>query len=582
MSQAMNTIKVLPEEVASQIAAGEVIDRPASVVRELLDNSVDAGAQRILIRIEKGGKRLIKVSDNGIGMGEDDLLLCVERHATSKIQTLEDLFFAGTLGFRGEALPSIGAVSRMEIISRPAEAVSGHRLRIYGGKVEGVEEAGSPAGTIVEVRDLFFNVPARRKFLRAERTETGHIIDVISRLALAFPDVGFKLEDGDKTVLNLPDNEDLRNRVFRTMGREVSESLMEIKEECEDLSILAYLAPPELSRSRGDRLFVYANGRNIRDRLINSAVFEGYGQRLMKGRYPQGLVFINVDPTAMDVNVHPTKQEIRFQDPGKVYKCIFSAIERKLSRFSSGVSEVEREVKRLADSQEAPPFFLSEPAISPYLGELEKGVYPEKGISLPEEQKRIGKDLRVIGQLGNTYILCEGLQGLLLIDQHAAHERIVYEDLKNALGAGGIESQGLLVPVKLEFAPKEARILQERGSELKDYGITVEHFGGNTFLLQSVPALLSRYIQWETFINELLPQLEKAGLNQVDFIDELLTVMACHGSVRAGQELTREEMEHLIRDLNATILPTNCPHGRPVFRHLTYYELEKMFKRVAH
>lgn len=581
MSQPTNTVKVLSEKVASQIAAGEVVDRPASVVRELLDNSIDAGAQRILIRIEEGGKKLVKVSDNGIGMGKEDLLLCVERHATSKIQALEDLFFAGTLGFRGEALPSIGAVSRMQIISRPAEAVGGHSLRISGGKVEGVQEAGSPAGTIVEVRDLFFNVPARRKFLRAERTETGHIIDVISRLSLAFPDIGFKLEEGDKAVLNLPGNEDLSTRVFRTMGREVSESLTEIKEEREDVSVLAYLAPPELSRSRGDRLFVYVNGRNVRDRLINSAVFEGYGQRLMKGRYPQGLVFIDVDPTAMDVNVHPTKQEIRFQDPGKVYRCILSAIERKLSGFSSGVQEVEREVKRPGDSQAETPFFLSEPASS-YLRELERDVRDGQVISLPREQERAGEDLRVIGQLGYTYILCESSQGLLLIDQHAAHERIVYENLKNALDSGGIESQGLLVPMKLEFAPKEARILQEKVSGLRDYGIILEHFGGNTFLLQSVPALLSQNIQWETFINELLPQLEKGGLHQVDSIDELLKVMACHGSVRAGQKLTGEEMEHLIKDLNAAALPTNCPHGRPVFRHLTYYELEKMFKRVVH
>ena len=326
----MNVIRILPEKVATQIAAGEVIERPASVVRELLDNSIDAGSDTILIKIERGGKGLIRVRDNGVGMSRDDLLLSLERHATSKIKSASDLFSIETFGFRGEALPSMASVSRMEITSRPREQLVGYRVKIDGGKLKSIDETGSPAGTIVEVRDLFFNTPVRKKFLRAEKTETDHIVDVLSKIALPFLHIDFRLDDGEKTLLSLPISESDLNRLAILMGRNVAGSMEYLDQQLNELKIKAYLASPDLSRSRGDRIFVYVNYRSVRDRLITRAVIEGYGQRLMKGRYPQAAIFIEMPPALVDINVHPTKQEIRFRDGRHVYQSIVSAIESVL------------------------------------------------------------------------------------------------------------------------------------------------------------------------------------------------------------------------------------------------------------
>ena len=328
----MQKIKILPENVANQIAAGEVIERPASVVRELLDNSIDSGADRISIRIEEGGTQLIKVSDNGSGMDREDMLLAIERHATSKISSVSDIFSIKTLGFRGEALPSICSVSRMEIISRTSDQIGAFRMRVSGGAIESVDETGAPAGTSVEVRDLYFNTPARKKFLKALRTETGHIVDTVSRIALPFTGISIKLLDNStgKTLLNLPSADNELNRLTALFGKDTAISLLDACFEQEGLTIRAYLAPPEMSRTRGDRMYVYVNNRNIRDKLIIGAITRGYGQRLMKGRYPQVALFMDIDPAIVDVNVHPAKQEVRFEDSGLIYKSIASTIARAL------------------------------------------------------------------------------------------------------------------------------------------------------------------------------------------------------------------------------------------------------------
>ncbi|HEJ84058.1 MAG TPA: DNA mismatch repair endonuclease MutL, partial [Desulfobacteraceae bacterium] len=326
----MNTIRILSETLASQIAAGEVVDRPASVVRELTDNSIDAGADRIVVTIENGGKRRIRVSDNGLGMSKDDLLLCVERHATSKIRTASDLLSVRSLGFRGEALPSIAAVSRIQITSLPQGRLTGHSLRISGGKLLEIKETGAPPGTIVDVKDLFFNIPARRKFLRAVRTETDHIVDSLSRIAMPFPGITFRLDDGTRNVIHLPASEDTRDRISGLMGRKTAEAMVTGEEKEGDLSIKVYAAPPDFARSRGDRLYVYVNCRNIRDRLVTKAIMEGYGRRLMKGQYPQVVLFIDIDPLEIDVNVHPTKQEIRFRNASRIFQAIVSAVGKSL------------------------------------------------------------------------------------------------------------------------------------------------------------------------------------------------------------------------------------------------------------
>jgi DNA mismatch repair protein MutL len=573
----MNIIRILPEKIASQIAAGEVIDRPASVVRELIDNSVDAGADRVVINIEKGGKGLIKVVDNGSGMSRDDLLLSVERHATSKIANASDLFSVKYLGFRGEALPSIASVSKMEIRSRPYDQIVGHRLRIAGGKLTAIEETGAPAGTIVEVRALFFNIPARRKFLRAVKTETYHIIDTVSRAALPFPEIGFRLDDTGKSILNLPASDQQLSRVSVLMGRGFTEEIIEKHERNDELAISVYLAPSHLARSRGDRLFVYVNRRYIRDRLVTKAVMEGYGQRLMKGKYPQAILFIEIDPAKVDVNVHPAKQEVRFHNSRAVFDIIVSTIEKALGHSSPVFlgSRPGRGTENLDKPQKAN--YVSEP-----LWNYARTIPAPQRPAVQEEDVWPVKneDVQILGQLGNTYILCQVKDGFLMVDQHAAHERILYEYLKKALAAGQIEGQALLIPHELELTVREKEIVLHKGNQLTRFAIELDHFGGNTFLLRSVPAIL-KDVQWDIFLSELITELGEKELKDYAVFNKVLTIMACHGAIRAGYHMKYEEMSNLLSELRETDLPTNCPHGRPTFKHFTYPEIEKMFKRIV-
>jgi len=578
----MSVIRILPEKVASQIAAGEVIERPASVVRELLDNSIDAGSDSITAKIEGGGKRLIRVSDNGAGMSRDDLLLCLERHATSKIMSVSDLLSISTLGFRGEALPSTASVSRMEITSRPKEQLIGHRVKVDGGKIKSVDEVGCPTGTTVEVRDLFFNIPARRKFLRAEKTETDHIVDTFSRIALPFLHIHFKLDEMQRTILNLPVSENDLNRLSVLMGRHVVRSMLNLNQQTGELGIRAYLAPPDLDRSRGDRIFIYINKRNIRDRLITRAIIEGYGQRLMKGRYPQAVILIDVDPSLVDINVHPTKQEIRFRHSRLVYQSILSAIENTLGK------RVYASWDTVSDHHYGEPKEIAvRPTAGMFMAESQKEYVPTRGegVGPPEplhqEAYLVKESPQVIGQLKLTYILCQTSKGLLLVDQHAAHERIVYETLKKAYQTSNIERQSFLIPHRLEFSLREGRIIHQKLDQLVKFGVELEHFGGSTFLLRSVPSLLLQ-AQWDRFLYDLIPVLEEDDdLCNEKAMDHLMTVMACHGAIRAGVRMSQEEMSLLLSQLEKMDLPTNCPHGRPIFKKFTYYEIEKMFKRVV-
>ncbi|MCP4668620.1 MAG: DNA mismatch repair endonuclease MutL [Deltaproteobacteria bacterium] len=572
----MNVIRVLPEKVASQIAAGEVIDRPASVVRELVDNSIDAGADRIVVMIQKGGKRLVKVSDNGMGMSRDDLLLSVERHATSKIETASDLFSVTSLGFRGEALPSIASVSRMRMTTRGKEQLSGHRLKIEGGRLIAIDEIGAPSGTVIEVMDLFYNIPARRKFLRADKTEMDHIIGALSRTALPYGGISFKLDHGGKTLLHLPASDQLTPRLSVLMGRKTAQSVIKAQHRDHALTITVHLAPSSMSRSRGDRLYVYVNGRNIRDRVMNKAVIEGYGQRLMKGQYPQAVIFIDMNASMVDVNVHPTKQEVRFSDAPALFKAIVSTIEKALARSTHAFGN------QIPLEEDGPIFtregrgFLSQPVWG--YGQKEQGTGVLEGAQAYARPMRPGP--QVIGQLGNTYILCQREEGLLMVDQHAAHERIVYENLKKDIRGSHLESQILLTPHRLELSLKEKGIVLEKGMALSRFGIELDHFGGATFLMRSHPAILKN-VQWDSFLSELIAELEHGELDDDIILDRVLTVMACHGAIRAGHRMSHEEMVQLLSQLEQTDLPTNCPHGRPISKSFTFYDIEKMFKRVV-
>ena len=575
----MNTIKILPEKVASQIAAGEVIERPASVVRELIDNSIDAKADRIAIKIEKGGKGLIKVSDNGVGMSRDDLLLCLERHATSKIRKASDLMRIRSFGFRGEAIPSMAAVSRMQITSLLQKELLGNRVKIFGGKLLAIDEVGAPPGAIVEIRDLFFNIPARRKFIKTPRTEMNHITDTVLRAAMPFPNISFRLQDGEKAVLHLPSSQDPILRLSHLMGREAGQSLLSREDEFKDLRIAIHAAPADFARNRADRLFVYVNGRNIRDRFVTKAIMEGYGRRLMKGRYPQALVFIEIAPSQIDVNVHPAKQEIKFQSGQMVFKAIASAVDKTLApashSFLGGSFDDENR-----DVYKPDPL---QPEISELSEIYARPLTPKRSLSQEKAPMRLTETggPEIIGQLGNMYILCQIEDGLLIVDQHAAHERIVYETLKKSLLSSRVEIQNLIIPQEMEFSLKEKGMLLEKGDVLAHCGIELDHFGGNTFLLRAVPALLKN-VNWHRLISEFISKLEEDGpFDAAHITDEAVTLMACHGAIRAGQRLTLVEMSNLMDQLKEMDLPTNCPHGRPIFKNFNYYEMEKMFKRIV-
>jgi DNA mismatch repair protein MutL len=575
----MNTIRILPEKVASQIAAGEIIERPASIVRELIDNCIDAKAHRISVKTERGGKGLIKVTDNGVGMSRDDLLLCFERHATSKIRTAADLTEVTSFGFRGEAIPSMAAVSRMQITSLLQKELLGNRVRISGGKLLTIEEVGTPSGTIVEIKDLFFNIPARRKFLKTPRTEMNHIVDTVLRAAMPFPNISFRLEEGKKEILHLPASSNPHLRLSHLMGRTAGQSILSGESRQKDIHIAIHAAPADFARKRADRLYVYVNGRNIKDRFVTKAIIEGYGQRLMKGQYPQALVFITIDPKFIDVNVHPTKQEIKFQDGQKVFNAMAAVVNETLTPASHAFPSASTPYKKQNTQATTPPT----PMI---LETTETYVPPQTQQSNPLQKEAPpplleAKTPQIIGQLGNMYILCQMEDGLLIVDQHAAHERIVYENLKNSLLSSKVEIQNLLIPHEIEFSLKEKGILLGKGDVLAHFGIELDHFGGNTFLLRAVPALLKN-VNWQALISEFISKLEESGPpDSAHIMDDSVKIMACHGAIRAGQHLTLTEMNNLMDQLKEMDLPTNCPHGRPIFKDFTYFELNKMFKRIV-
>lgn len=576
----MSNIRILPENVANQIAAGEVIERPASIVRELIDNSIDAGADRINIRIENGGKKLIRISDNGVGMDRDDMLLSLERHSTSKISSISDILSIRTLGFRGEALPSICSISKIEITSRTAGQTAGHRLKASGGKLLSIDETGSAQGTNIIVRDIFFNTPARLKFLKGDGTEAAHIMDTVSRIALPFKNIHFKLDDADRNILNIPASENQINRFSSLLGRITAASLMDTRGEAEGCSISIYMAPPESSRNKADRIYIYVNNRSIRDKLVLRSIMDGYGQRLMKGRYPQAIIFLEIDPALIDINVHPAKQEVRFQEGHLIYKTISSVIERSLKDqfapfFDKGYTGEKTEYR--------PPSSvagISEPSwIYSDITEKEPDLFKDVE---PVQHPLFKESPRLIGQLKDTYLLFQDKDGLLMIDQHAAHERILYERLKSSYSDLRMEVQPFLIPVKIETSLKDENVLLENIDTMKGLGFDIEHFGRNTFLLRSAPMVLSD-IDWGAFISDLIPVLEdNPGPVTVDkTLDGLLTIMACHGAIKANQRLSQVEMVNLLDTLDKLNLPTNCPHGRPVFKKLSYYDIEKMFKRVV-
>ncbi len=594
----MTTVRILPEILSNQIAAGEVVERPSSVVKELVENSIDAKASAITIEVEKSGKSLIRVSDDGIGLSRDDALLSIERYATSKIFKKEDLFSISTMGFRGEALPSIASVSKLTMVTRPQNKDTGTRIEILGGKVHNVSDIGAPVGTMVEVKDLFFNVPARKKFLKSDNTEISHISDGIAGMALGNPDIRFRLFSNKALQKNFP-SEDLFQRAVNVLGMEVSKKMNEIHYAEDGLTLSGYCVHPDIVRNSASKIFLFVNRRLVYDRGLISAIFQGYRGRLMKGRYPLVILFIDIAFDAVDVNVHPTKREVRFFNHQRVYEAVSQAIG---ASFSTARKDISGYSAPKITQPSVPSALYSDKSIfirendSPRVEQsvmtwgrssdkpMEKG--PDQ-VKAPRTEAPTGMGFHsdspgIIGQVMGTYILAESGAGLLLIDQHAAHERIVYEALKKRITSSGLTSQELVVPETMELSYKESDILLRLIPELSLLGIGVEPFGGTTFVIKSIPSIISQK-EMKPILMDIIEKIstEKDESSKDRWLDECLILMACHKAIRANLKMNVMEMQNLLKDLEKCENPRHCPHGRPIMVTITKNELEKLFKRVV-
>lgn len=590
-------IRILPEQLANQIAAGEVVERPASVVKELLENAIDSGASELLIEVEQGGRRLIKVTDNGCGMTKEDLFLALERHATSKISSSADLFALHTLGFRGEALPSIASVSRLRLTSRPPEQELGWQIYAEGGAVRQAEATGTPAGTVVEVRDLFFNTPGRRKFLRSDETEFGHLADVAMRLAMARPDIHLRLVNNGRTHLEAYRHQSLEERAAALLGRSLTADMLAIEADSGSGEMLGGLiGAPRLNRSSSSHLYAYVNGRFVRDRVIQHAILEAYRTLLEKRRYPVAVLFFDLPPEMVDVNVHPTKHEVRFREQQKVHDFVMTAIRSRLLdetatavdsplKFAgtlalpAAAAAGSAEIARLGVQEALASYGAHSPAPEPTcrMGGKGQALGWEK---TPVSTPRMPEGWRVIGQYLNSYLVCQVGDDLLLIDQHAAHERIGFEKLRRQLQAAGIEKQRLLFPAVIECDHRQAAVVAEHLDDFAQLGFVLEAFGGRSFTLTAMPQLLAG-ADAERLVLDMAEELAQIGRGaSLDTaLDQVLMRLACHAMIRANQPLARPEMEALLSELAAIDFGSHCPHGRPVVRRMGRGEVERFFHR---
>jgi DNA mismatch repair protein MutL len=576
-------IQILSDEMASRIAAGEVVERPAAVVKELVENSIDAGATEISIWIERSGTNLIRVSDNGEGMTAEDLSLAVERHSTSKLRIEEDLFRIATLGFRGEALPSIGSVAKLEIVSRAATMGTGHRLRVEGGKKEGVRAAGVAIGTTVEIKELFFNTPARRKFLKSPGTELSHICDAVNRMALAFPMIHFRLHHDGRTVADYVAAREAKDRFLQVLGADVAASLSPFSRSSGDIEIDGFLSHVPTSYPNARYLFTFVNRRYVRDKVLNHAVMQGYDSLLMKGQYPAAVLFLRVPYDEVDVNVHPAKFEVRFRRQSEVHDGLAHAIraalrdaaKSPLARTPQGANRPEPFYVR-----ESPLPYIhgsgapshSSPQASTFVLPVQEAVEPNGYFS----------SLTVLGQILGCYLVCASGAGLVLLDQHAAHERVAFEKLRRQLDGGAVEKQNLLIPQTMEITAGEALLLERNLPVLERFGFMVEPFGPGCFAITAVPALLPEgdYVSTvRRMIAELADVESSEKLRQQ--LEERLATIACHSVIRANRKLEADEIRALLADLDQTDHATQCPHGRPVLIEFSRDRLDRMFKRIV-
>jgi DNA mismatch repair protein MutL len=680
----MNRIRLLPEHVANQIAAGEVVERPASVVKELVENALDAQATRITVEVQAGGRSLIRVTDDGVGMSRDDALLCLERHATSKIQRAEDLSAIATMGFRGEALPSIASVSRLSLTTRErvGDSPAATQILIHGGKMMEVKEAGAPPGTCVEARQLFFNLPARRKFLRSEETEYAHIHHYLTLAALAYPEIAFAFIRDSRPIWQLPGvgvgNREgrlaaLRERMRALFGNEQRLLALDFtaaleepastdaatdleqpetpnsKRETSSFRLWGFLGQPGVSRSTREDQHLFVNKRPVENRGLNFALIEGYHTALMKGRYPVCCLFLEIDPATVDVNIHPAKREVKFHDERAVRRLTARAVREALLSFHSSSAPalapatpsvpvaVEQETVDLARRSttkelpsftpltgtalnawlkpEAKPPFAPAPAEPPPATKIgrpagqsasrppaaeETGSAPRTAAPLPvpslssfsppaletapstEATPLLHVPLRLLGVVGRLYVVLESDRGLVLMDQHAAHERILFEQMLNRLESGAVPSQRLLLPETLELSVRDAQFLRDQLPALTRLGVGLSEFGERTFLLDALPPMV-KAPDARRFVLELVDELKAVGqhVNSQRLGEHTIAKTVCRHAVKANDPLAGPELENLVNDLRQCTMPYTCPHGRPTLIEMNYRELEKKFGRLA-
>ncbi len=556
-------IKVLPPEVISKIAAGEVVERPASVVKELVENSLDAGATEIKVEVFRGGIGLIKVTDNGCGIPFQEVELAFARYATSKISSVNDLFGIKTLGFRGEALASIAAVSRVTMITRTPEESVGVLIKVEGGKIVKKEPKGAPVGTMVSVENLFYNVPARRKFLKHPATETAHITEVVVHYAMAYPEVKFTLFKEGQLSFQSPGSGNMREVLARVYGSEVAGAFLELETVEGYLKVHGYISPPSLHKAQRSHTF-FVNRRWVQDSILSKALLEAYHGFLPAGRYPVAVISLELDPLHVDVNVHPTKREVRFRNPEEVFQALQKAVRRVLLSSQSSFAVSPRPVSPVKGEGEQKPFPILQPE-------------PTKSSETVPPLVKTLPLLRVLGQISLTYIVAEGPDGLYLIDQHSAHERVIYEKLKKERGRA-IPSQRLLEPVTVEFAPYQSDLVEFLLPSLKEMGFDMEEFGPNTWIIRAVPApLASRDVR--KAVTEFIETLASGGTEHIEG-DKLLTTLACHCAVRAGDPLSMEEMRKLVQEMEALDVMQTCPHGRPTVVRISIERLAREFGRL--
>lgn len=611
----MSRIKLLPETVASQVAAGEVVERPASVVKELVENSIDAGARSIEVGIQRGGMSRIRVVDDGCGMDRDDALLSLERHATSKIISAADLAAIRTLGFRGEALPSIASVSRFRLATRESGAVAGTEIVVNGGRIETVRDGGEAPGTQVEVRSLFYNLPARRKFLRSETTERRNIEHQFFLQALAHPEIGFTLVRDEKVALQLPVMMSLRDRIRDLYGAEFLNDLLEVSaREHRGVRLRGLIGRAGVSRQTRTQQFVFVNGRAIDGGVLSTALREGYHTALMRGQFPVTFLFVDLDPQDVDVNVHPAKREVRFRDPIKIREAIVAAVQRTLEsdrvgwqrKFNAPISSpgaldsspIEQSVpsapeiiaptsSKQSDVVEVSEAFTrGDPRLSQSIpvDKVEFSLRPQQTVTPPYLEplpaRKSDQQFQIIGVLNRLYVLMENSDGLVLVDQHAAHERILFEELRRRMEEQGVPSQRMLLPQIFSLPPRDAEWVEHNAAVLQKMGIGIETFGANTFRLDALPAFLE-VADAADFLRRVIDELKAISHSSspLRLGEDMIAKTVCRHAIKANDPLRYPEIEKLIRDLLACDLPYCCPHGRPTMIQISHAELEKKFGR---